>query len=151
MFSNYKKFLVGLFVFLSFSVIFVKFYENKSHYILFLANKEYKVDIARSPKELERGLSGRESLTQDSGLLFVFDKPDNYGFWMNDMNFPIDIIWISDENKIIHIEKSISPSTFPNVYYPNGKALYVLEVSAGESELLKLKIGDEVKFSKKSF
>lgn len=129
--------------------IFVIYGSHKPQYIVTLANKEFKVEIAQSPEELGKGLSGRDGLDDSTGLLFVFDKPDNYGFWMKEMNFPIDIIWISSENKIVHIEKALSPETFPKIYYPNSLSLYVLEINAGKSDLLNLKTGDIVKFSKK--
>jgi len=106
------------------------------------------VETAMTPAEWERGLSGHAPLAQDVGMLFIFDKPDNYGFWMQKMNFPLDIIWISPDFHIVHIEKNLSPETYPTVYYPNALAKYVLEISAGETDKNNIKIGDFVKISK---
>lgn len=105
-----------------------------------------KVEIAQTPKEKERGLSGKLSLPKDLGMLFVFDEPGIYGFWMKDMNFPIDIIWISQDSKIIDISPDILPSTFPDTFSPKLPAKYVLEVNAGWAEQHKVTVEDGVKF-----
>ena len=67
---------------------------------------------------------------------------------MKDMLFPLDIIWISSDFHIVHIEKNLSAQTYPTIYYPNAPAEYVLEISAGESDKNNIKIGDLVKISK---
>lgn len=103
-----------------------------------------EVEIAASEQDRSRGLSGRPGLEPGTGMLFVFDVPAQYGFWMKDMNFPIDIIWISNDEKIVHIEKNVSPDSYPKIFTPNRPAKAVLEVSAGLSETLGLKIGDSV-------
>ena len=67
------------------------------------------VDIAKTDLELSRGLSGRLNLASDNGMLFVFAKKDTSPiFWMKNMLFPIDIIWIDDE-KVVQIDKNIKP------------------------------------------
>lgn len=89
------------------------------------------VEVADTDAERAQGLSGRESLKEGEGLLFIFEKEGFYGFWMKDMNFPIDIAWINKDKKIIHIENGVSPETYPKVFQPTEKSLYVLEVPAG--------------------
>ncbi len=80
-------------------------------------------------------------------MLFVFDTPGKHGFWMKDMHFPIDIIWIDRDLTIVHVERSISQETFPTVFASDANASYVLEVVAGFSEKNNLKEGDRVNFS----
>ena len=65
--------------------------------IVNIVGKTLQVDLALTDEEKARGLSGRESLDEDEGMLFVFDVPGNYGFWMKDMNFAIDIIWLNEK------------------------------------------------------
>jgi uncharacterized membrane protein (UPF0127 family) len=89
------------------------------------------VDIADTPEERERGLSGRPSLAQGTGLLFVFEDSRRHGFWMKDMSFPIDMIWAREDGVIISIERNVSPESYPKVFYPSEAAKYVLEVPAG--------------------
>ena len=102
------------------------------------------VDVADSVKEIKTGLSGRTTLETGQGMLFIFDKPDFYGMWMKDMNFPIDIIWIDENLQIIDIKTQVLQKSYSEIFYPAQKALYVIEVNAGFSELNNIKIGDKV-------
>lgn len=122
--------------------------QNKQMSVI-LGGKTYFVGVAKTETEREKGLSGVKSLSENHGKLFIFERSDKYGFWMKDMNFSIDIIWISSDFKIVGLQKSLSPETYPQVYYPDAPAQYVLEISADESEKLNVKIGDLVEFSKK--
>jgi len=91
------------------------------------------VDLADTMEEQEKGLSGKAYLPEQYGKLFVFQTPGNYGFWMKDMNFPIDIIWLDEDMRILGIEKDVAPSTYPNIFYPPQNVSFVLEVNAGFS------------------
>jgi len=112
-----------------------------------IGNNSVQVEIADSSDEQILGLSGRDSLDRNSGMLFVYESPTNPGFWMKDMRFPIDIVWISDNLKVIGINKDIQPNSYPKSYYPPGPVKYVLEVNAGVSGELGWGSGDEVKLS----
>ncbi|HEY4508905.1 MAG TPA: DUF192 domain-containing protein [Candidatus Paceibacterota bacterium] len=128
---------------------FVFFHQSNKIVGVEMGGKTFSIEVARTNSERAKGLSGHLPLLDDQGMLFVFPKPDKYGFWMKDMNFSIDIIWIDANFKIVHIENSLPPETYPKVFYPETPALYVLEVSNGEVEKLSLKVGDAVKFLKK--
>jgi uncharacterized membrane protein (UPF0127 family) len=112
-------------------------------------DKEIKVEIMDTPALRAQGLSGKESLPQDQGMLFIFDNYSTPGFWMKEMNFPIDIIWIKDD-KILDITKNIPPpatptSTLPS-YFPQSQINYVLEVNANWTNQNNIQIGDNVQF-----
>jgi uncharacterized membrane protein (UPF0127 family) len=64
-------------------------------------------------------------------MLFTFDYPDMYAFWMKDMEFPIDIIWLDDSFKIVHVESGVSPQSYPKIFRPTKESSFVLEVNAG--------------------
>lgn len=104
-------------------------------------------ELATLPEEQVRGLGGREVLPEDWGMLFLYDKPDFYSFWMKDMKFPIDIIWIDENYKIVDITKNISPDTFPQSFQPSKPVQYVLEVNAGFVDKYSIMIGDIVNLS----
>ena len=91
------------------------------------------VEVADTNEKRTRGLSGRQSLSENHGMLFIFDYENNWGIWMKDMRFPIDIIWADSRGKIITIARNVSPGTFPNAFYPAAPARYVLELPAGET------------------
>ena len=79
-----------------------------------IAGQKIKVDLALNLKTQEQGLSGRKSLNQDEGMLFVFENNEPHFFWMKDMNFPIDMIWISNDLHVIYIKKNADPKSYPN-------------------------------------
>lgn len=93
----------------------------------------FEYEIVASPAAMMRGLSGRADIPHDYGMLFVFARPDRYGIWMKDMLTPIDILWLSDNGLVVHVEEHVSPQTYPGVFKPPVPALYVLETRAGEA------------------
>ena len=111
-----------------------------------IGGQSIKVEIALTAEEQTKGLSGRSGLKENEGMLFVFAQPDKYFFWMKDMNFAIDIIWIGENGKIIYIKKDARPESYPETYGPLGTSKYVLEVVSGFSEKNNLQIGDRVEF-----
>lgn len=111
-----------------------------------ISGQNIKVDLALTPAEQTQGLSGRSSLDNNTGMLFIFEYPGNYPFWMKDMNFAIDIIWLDENMKVIYIKKDARPEDYPATYGPDGDAKYVLEVASGFSEKNNLKEGDKVEF-----
>ncbi len=117
---------------------------QKEGHILKVGTARVLIDIADTPALRERGLSGRKLLLDDQGMYFIFDHPDVYPFWMKEMNFPIDIIWIGEHMSVVDITKSASPSSFPQTFVSSAPALYVLEVQAGFAERHGVKIGDQV-------
>lgn len=121
------------------------------------------VEIASTSAAQEQGLSGKSKLTEinkdqkieTEGLLFVFDKPTVLNFWMKDMNFDLDMIWLDENLKIVHIEKSALASSYnkqnpaESTIFTNGNNLakYVLEINSGLSSRLNLKVGDSLKIN----
>ena len=107
-----------------------------------IGNVKLTVEIADSQEERERGLSERASLDDDKGMLFIFKNPGRYGFWMKDMSFPIDIIWIDESWKIVDIKTNVSPATYPKSFFSVRSAKYVLETNAGFVNKNNIKLGD---------
>jgi uncharacterized membrane protein (UPF0127 family) len=145
-----KIFAIFLLLFVE-AFVFAVFYHTKSALTeVKISGKTYFVEVAQTSVERQKGLSGHMPLLENSGMLFVFDRPDDYGFWMKDMFFPLDIIWISNDYRVVHLEKNISPDTYPTVYYAGVPVLYVLEISAGQIDKNNIKIGDFLKISGKN-
>lgn len=121
---------------------------RKSAAVAIKENK-FKVEVARKPEELQIGLSEKKSLNQDSGMLFIFPSPGTYSFWMKNMDFPIDIIFINGDT-ITTIHKNAKPATSPDenipIYQPKTPSDKVLEINAGLADKYEFKEGDKVKF-----
>ena len=101
------------------------------------------VSIAATEEARARGLSGRPYLAVNRGMLFVFETDGRHAFWMHDMLFSIDILWIS-HGRVVDIEKNLSPDTFPTIFTPDSNARYVLELPAGFSDAHGVGVGSEV-------
>ncbi len=112
-----------------------------------LGNACLKAEIADSEPKRHQGLMFRKSLPQKEGMLFVFDQEAPHAFWMKNMLIPIDIIWISQDKKIIDIKTNISPCQGPceNIL-PPAPARYVLEVNSGFAKENGIKVGQKVSF-----
>ena len=109
-------------------------------------NNVFFVAVSETEEKRAVGLSDHTFLEKDEGMLFVFENPGIYPFWMKDMSFAIDILWIDQNKKIIHIVSEIAPETFPETFVSQEKALYVLEIVEGEVKRKNIRIGDVIIF-----
>lgn len=111
-------------------------------------NAAIKAEVADTvPKQME-GLMSRKSLPDKEGMLFIFKEEGRHGIWMMNMSFPIDILWISKDYKIVDFAEDAQPCRFNcPVYMPDKKAMYVLEANSGFVSQNKLKSGDSVRIS----
>ena len=109
-----------------------------------IADHRIKVMIADEPRQQTQGLSGRTYLAHDEGMLFIFPQTGTYTFWMKDMLFALDMIWIDDNGRIIAIDKTVPPESFPKTFSPPSPIKYVLEVNAGWSNSNNVQIGDSM-------
>ncbi|MBN1585663.1 DUF192 domain-containing protein [Candidatus Uhrbacteria bacterium] len=139
---------------LSVSLVMVVFHPFRSVTVLPLAEvrigqSEVTVEVADEAPERFLGLSGRQSLSAGQGMIFVFDRPDRYGFWMRDMNFPLDFVWI-DGGRILEITPGVFPpenGTEPFPFYPQRPVSVVLEVPGGYAQSQGWKPGQAVEVS----
>ena len=109
--------------------------------------REFVVQVADSSDERRLGLSGQDALNNDEAMLFIFDEPGMHGFWMKDMRFSIDIIWIDENLRVVHLEENVSPSSYPESFIPSVDAKYVLEIYTGQAAAQGIGLGDAVQLS----
>lgn len=105
-----------------------------------------KAELARTETEKARGLMFREELDSDAGMLFVYQTEDERGFWMKDTYVSLDIIFINKERQVVSISSNTKPNQTDEIYYSDGKAMYVLELNAGKAEELEIKTGNAITF-----
>ena len=106
------------------------------------------VEVADTPKKRSLGLGKRPSLKKGWGMLFVFEERKPHRFWMKDMQFPLDIIWL-DNHRIVHINHNAKPNSSenePEVMTSPVPVNFVLEIAAGRAAKLRLKTGQRMKF-----
>lgn len=104
-------------------------------------------EVADTEASRELGLSGRQGLNTNEGLLFVFDLSGQYRWWVKDMKFSVDIIWINKDGVVVEIERNASPDSYPKTYINASPAKYVLELQAGEGERQGIFLGSKVKIN----
>jgi uncharacterized membrane protein (UPF0127 family) len=106
----------------------------------------FYVDVAITSAEKELGLGYRESMKTDHGMLFVYDHPEQYRYWMKNMRFPIDILWIKD-NTIVDITKNVPVESYQTftMYTPKVSVNKVLELNANASDTYHINVGDTVR------
>ena len=112
------------------------------------SGKEIPVEVADTLKKRSLGLGKRTSLKKGWGMLFVFEKRKPHRFWMKDMQFPLDIIWL-DNHRIVHIIHNAKPANSgddPEVMTSPFSVNFVLEIAAGRAAKLRLKKGQQMKF-----
>lgn len=117
--------------------------------IIHIRDVAVRVEVADTDDERIQGLSGRDGLGESDGMLFVFPESGYHTMWMKDMKFPIDIIWIGEDMKIISIDKSVTPETYPRLYRPARPAKYVLETNINFSDTFSFREGNEVSIPQK--
>jgi uncharacterized membrane protein (UPF0127 family) len=143
--------LIGLIL-----LLIIAFFFTQSYFGFFttkatatVKNHIFSIDVAKTPKEKEIGLSGKTSISTDYGMYFPFEKADYYAFWMKNMKFPIDIIFLKD-NKIVTIFQNVPAPTSDTdklpLYQPDEPANAVLEITAGLSQKYSLSKGDTILF-----
>ena len=106
------------------------------------------VEVADTLKKRSLGLGNRPSLKKGWGMLFVFEERKPHRFWMKDMRFPLDIIWL-DNHRIVHINHNAKPDSSenePEVMTSPVPVNFVLEIAAGRAAKLRLKKGQHMKF-----
>lgn len=103
-----------------------------------------RVELATTEAEQILGLSGRTSLATSTGLLFVFKNLGRCGIWMKDMNFPIDVLWITDDLKVSDIVENMTPASYPKVYASHVPVKYVLELPVGTVRDGGIAVGQDV-------
>lgn len=142
-----KKFFLGIAIlFILLIASGVLFFEMRKTTVT-IDGHTFEVSVAKTPQEKEIGLSEKTSLSKDTGMLFPFDAPSYYSFWMKNMKIPIDIIFINKDH-ITTIYSRVSAPTSDKeklqVYAPEAPSDFVLELPAGTSDTYHFQKGDSV-------
>jgi uncharacterized membrane protein (UPF0127 family) len=113
-------------------------------------DKTVSVELARTESEMARGLSGRDFLPRDKGMLFLLPTPAKPVFWMKDMFFPLDMVWIRDGH-VVGVDENLSVENVPDdkltEYSPPSDVDSVLEVNAGVAKDLGITVGSSVVYN----
>ncbi len=137
--------IVAVLLCIGFAAFFGLSKETEQPYLT-INDQRINLEVADTPEKRATGLSGRPSLEPRTGMLFIYESPAQPGFWMKDMQFPLDIIWINEAKEVADIDANISPDTYPESFKPSAPIIYVLEINGGEAESLNVEVGQPVSF-----
>jgi uncharacterized membrane protein (UPF0127 family) len=112
------------------------------------SGKVLQAEVMVNDEDRAMGLMFRPSLPLDRGMIFVFETADFHGIWMKNCRFPIDILWLDRDRKVVHLAESVPPCKADPcpVYTPMRRASYVIELNAGQARPEKAVLGAEVRF-----
>lgn len=107
----------------------------------------YKTRVATTEEDRTKGLSGTAKLHEGDALLLVFDRESEWSIWMKDMKYPIDIVWLNKDKKVVHIVKNAPPESYPYESFVSKRpAKYILELPAGTVEKKSIIIDSQAAF-----
>jgi len=109
-------------------------------------------EIADTPLKRATGLMYRDHLDKNHGMLFFFGQPQAWGFWMKNTKIPLDMLWLDENKRVVHIERSVPACTKTDdscpLYKPNSDdAMYVLEIAGGTVAQFKIEKGSRLQFT----
>ena len=111
-----------------------------------LGRTSISIDVVNTEALRAKGLSGTTKLPIGHGMLFDFKHDGVWPMWMKDMNYPLDMVWITKEGKVVHIVNELHPSDYPTVHENSIPCRYVLEVNAGVLSSLNVVVGSSIHF-----
>lgn len=113
------------------------------------SGRVFQTEIMITDEDRAMGLMFRPSLPADRALLFVFDDLDFHGIWMKNCRFPIDIVWLDENRKVVHVAPRVPPCAKDPcpVYNPMRRAAYVVEMNAGAARREKIVLNSALEFT----
>src|SRR3990167_11495920 len=105
-----------------------------------------QLEVVKKSEDRQKGLSDRTCIDKGQGMLFVFEQSEYHRFWMKDMRFAVDMIWIDSSKKVVSVRANVQPATYPKTFTSDKPALYVLEIGAGQARAYGIYSGTLIKF-----
>jgi uncharacterized membrane protein (UPF0127 family) len=139
--------IVLVLMFVIAAAIYILWPQLQPHASVRIGDGVFAAKVVKTPAERAKGLSDTSSLRPDQAMLFVFDDDAKHGIWMKDMNYPIDIVWLDKDKKVVYIVKNAPPESYPyETFVPKQDARYVLEFAAGTVGRKSIIIGKSASF-----
>lgn len=101
-------------------------------------------EVLKDDQERKQGLSGRKCLPKNGAVIFEHQEVDLHGYWMKEMRFPLDIVWLDQDKKVVDIAEGVSPESYPDVFRPDKPAKFVIELNTRSASGFGIDIGDEL-------
>ena len=111
-----------------------------------VGGRSFVLQVADDDATRERGLSGRRILARDGGMLFAYNQSGQYCYWMEDMRFSLDMLWLNASKQVTYIKSDATPGSYPQQFCPPSPSQYVIELNAGTARAVGVHIGQTINF-----
>jgi uncharacterized protein len=106
-----------------------------------IGDRTFTLEVAADEETRTRGLMFRESMPEDHGMIFVFHDEQLRGFWMKNVEFPLDIIFLDSAGRVVSI-RQMHPDQGRRITYSQEPAKYAIELNLGMAERAGVQVGD---------
>jgi uncharacterized membrane protein (UPF0127 family) len=111
-----------------------------------IGHQTYHVRVATTLSAQARGLSGEYNMPSDEGMLFIFHQLGPQCMWMKDMQLPLDMLWLDRDKTVVHVERDVTPDSYPQNFCSPKPAQFVVELNAGEINRSGVSVGRQITF-----
>ena len=118
-----------------------------------VASSTIYAQVANTENKRSLGLSYTPKIDENAGMLFIFPDMQARNFWMRDMYFDLDIIWLDENKQVVGFFENVPKESYNHnhpeqskIYHSPDNTKYVLEVNDGTMQRLKIKVGDKLDF-----
>jgi uncharacterized membrane protein (UPF0127 family) len=127
-------------------IVFYNYVTKVTYIPAKIGDETFNLELAKTEADRFQGLSERDGIAPNSGMLFDFGANGEWRMVMRKMRFPIDMVWVAQDKKIVHIEHNATPAEYPEVYKSETPAYYVVELPSGTMKRLNVQVGDSISF-----
>lgn len=129
------------------TALYVLWPQLQPHATVRLGDGVFLAQVAKTDEERAKGLSGTSGLRENQAMLFVYDTDNKWPIWMKEMNYPLDIIWLDKDKKVVYIVKNAPPESYPyESFVPKQEARYIVELPAGTVGKKSINVGSAASF-----
>jgi uncharacterized membrane protein (UPF0127 family) len=129
------------------AALYILWPQLQTHTTLRIGDGVFKTQVAKTSVEREKGLGGTAQIRDDQAMLFVFETDAKWPMWMKDVSYPIDMVWLNKEKKVVYIVKNVPPESYPyEKFVSKDDARFVLELAAGSVARKTITIGTQATF-----
>lgn len=142
-----RKLIIAVLVVPVIALVIGTFYIAQKQYVrMHVGGQTYRLKIASTAQSRAQGLGNRSGMGVHEGMIFTYDIPTKTCFWMKDMLFSLDILWLDDSHEVVYMQQNASPATYPHAFCTPVKARYVIELNAGQAQRSGVGINDHLSF-----
>jgi len=139
-----RKRLLASLAAIAIAVVGIGLYAGHQRTYVHIGSRSYVAEVASTPAAQQQGLSNRTSFSSRQAMLFSYARPQQLCFWMKDMYFSLDILWLDSDHRVVKLEQNVSPKTYPRAFC--AKAQYVVELRAGQATANGVRVGQKIDF-----